>query len=241
VKATQVACLLIRDHYKLLKSRLNVSSWVLTAAAYNFGPGNVLKNVQRQGTDYFSMSLNQETADYVYRLIAVKELFEHPEIYMKGFNKNIFNTEATKPASNDTSFDKADKSINTLEKGEAKTGMDADFNNMEVKVSANGAPLAPDVIVNHLPARLVRAKKKFHDGSAIYLTLGFDLRLSSGTVKKGGIIKGNAWIIDGRVLIDLGYGTEVEVLDKTMTKGITEQQAITEGEVVVLRTYRDRF
>src|SRR5690606_27922622 len=55
--ATIAACKLIREHFFTLKNRLNVSSWVLTAAAYNFGPTNIIKTVQKQGKDYFNMTL----------------------------------------------------------------------------------------------------------------------------------------------------------------------------------------
>ena len=48
------------------------------------------KAISKQGKDYFSMKLNAETASYVYKLIAVKELFEYPELYMKDFGYNVF-------------------------------------------------------------------------------------------------------------------------------------------------------
>ncbi len=43
------------------------------------------KTVEKQGSDYFSMNLNAETAVYVYKIVAIKELFEFPEFYMKDF------------------------------------------------------------------------------------------------------------------------------------------------------------
>jgi hypothetical protein len=46
--------------------------------------------LKKQGNDYFSMNLNAETAMYVYKIIAVKELFEYPELYMKDLGYNVF-------------------------------------------------------------------------------------------------------------------------------------------------------
>ncbi len=42
------------------------------------------------------MNLNPETAVYVYKIIAIKELFEYPELYMKNFQYNIFSSNPVK-------------------------------------------------------------------------------------------------------------------------------------------------
>jgi hypothetical protein len=77
-KSTYVACRQLADYYNGIASQFKIYSWVLTAAAYNFGIGNMSKAIRRQGTDYFQMELNNETANYVYKIIAVKELWEYP-------------------------------------------------------------------------------------------------------------------------------------------------------------------
>ncbi|WP_132224038.1 lytic transglycosylase domain-containing protein [Albibacterium bauzanense] len=57
-------------------------NWTLTAAAYNMGEGGLLKSMRNQGKDdYYLLSLNAETAAYVYRLISMKEIIENPDIY----------------------------------------------------------------------------------------------------------------------------------------------------------------
>jgi membrane-bound lytic murein transglycosylase D len=57
-------------------------SWTLAAAAYNGGEGRMWRQIKSQKQDdYFKMKLNKETAKYVYSLISMKEVIEHPEQY----------------------------------------------------------------------------------------------------------------------------------------------------------------
>ena len=52
------------------------------AAAYNIGE-NKLKRIIRQQdhANYFRLKLNPETASYVYKLVAMKEIIENPTRY----------------------------------------------------------------------------------------------------------------------------------------------------------------
>ncbi len=232
-KSTIAACKLIRSHFFILKNNLKVSSWVLTAAAYNFGPGNIIKNVQKQGTDYFNMKLNAETAEYVYRLIAVKELFEHPEFYMNGFGTNIF-------ASANMPKDDAPADINKLERGPAAGASGAaeeDFAALDVKVAKEGEK-APERKARtfYVAAQLETDGKPFRDGSLLTFVLQSDLKLSGTFRRKGSKVKGQGWLIDGRVMVDLGFGTEVEVQDKMQQKGLSPDEAANDEEYVVLKT-----
>lgn len=62
-------------------------SWTLVAAAYNIGEGNLRRSMNRQAeNNYFRLALNKETASYVYKLISVKEIIEHPAKY--GFRRS---------------------------------------------------------------------------------------------------------------------------------------------------------
>jgi membrane-bound lytic murein transglycosylase D len=229
-KSTIAACKLIRSHFFILKNNLKVSSWVLTAAAYNFGPGNIIKNVRSQGTDYFNMKLNAETAEYVYRLIAVKELFEHPELYMNGFGANIFSN-ANMPKDGE----KTD--INNLEKGPATGGaQEEDFAALDVKLNKEGEKAKPKTRSYVVPAKIVSSSKNFKDGSLLTFELVGDLRLSDQFRKKGSTIKGQGWLIDGRVFVDMGFGHEVEVQDKMAQKGLTPEDAVKDDEYVMLKT-----
>ncbi len=231
-KSTIAACKLLRSQFYILKNKLGVSSWVLTAAAYNFGPGNIIKTVQSQGSDYFNMKLNDETAEYVYRLIAVKELFEHPELYMNGFGANIFSGGGDKDAATD---------INKLERGPAVGASDdeSDFVSLDVQLTHDGKPAKRDTKSYLVPAKIVSDGKPFRDGNLLSFELLSDLRLDSQFMSKGSIIRGQGWLIDGRVYVDMGYGHEVEVQDKTEKKGLTPEDAVTDDEYVILKTEVD--
>ncbi|TKB99247.1 lytic transglycosylase domain-containing protein [Pedobacter cryophilus] len=72
--STVAAAKYIRDLYK------QFNSWTLVAAAYNGGEGRIRRVINKQNQDnYFKMDLNKETGKYVYSLISMKEIIEHPE------------------------------------------------------------------------------------------------------------------------------------------------------------------
>ena len=75
-KATQAACEYLKSSYK------RYNDWALVAASYNYGRGNVNKQLARQKVDsYYDLYLNKETARYVYRILAIKLIFNNPEEY----------------------------------------------------------------------------------------------------------------------------------------------------------------
>ncbi|MDD3280617.1 MAG: lytic transglycosylase domain-containing protein [Bacteroidales bacterium] len=75
-KATKAACDYLKNSYKLH------GSWTAAAAAYNMGDGGYKRTVTAQKTTaYWDLHLNAETARYVYRILAVKLIFENPERY----------------------------------------------------------------------------------------------------------------------------------------------------------------
>ncbi|MFA6051946.1 MAG: LysM peptidoglycan-binding domain-containing protein [Methylobacter sp.] len=60
--------------------------WLLALASYNYGKGNVQKSIERNEdlhlpTDYWSLSLPEETANYVPRLLAIARIFANAEKY----------------------------------------------------------------------------------------------------------------------------------------------------------------
>lgn len=80
-EATRAACAYLKQAYN------KFGTWSLAAASYNMGMGGVERELREQGVDsYWDLHLNAETARYVYRLLAVKELFENPLRY--GFDMN---------------------------------------------------------------------------------------------------------------------------------------------------------
>lgn len=74
--STAAAAKYIKQLYK------QFNSWTLVAAAYNGGEGRLRRVINSQNQDnYFKMDLNYETGKYVYSLISMKEIIEHPEEY----------------------------------------------------------------------------------------------------------------------------------------------------------------
>lgn len=206
-KSTIAACNILKGYYKTLQRLNNVASWVLTAAAYNFGIGSISRAIKKQGADYFSMDLNAETATYVYKIIAIKELFEYPELYMKSFGYNVFSG-------------KTGKNVPKPQPDNKSTGGDESvFKSLELKVPTK--PLAEEKKSVYITAHIVGKYKNFHDGDIVSLVLNEDLYVEGGYAKKNQVIKGAGWIIDDRVYIDLAHGHDLTLYDAARTKGIT--------------------
>ena len=76
-KATRAAC----KYMKKEKERLG--SWTLAAAAYNGGPGRIAEEMATQrAKNFYELNLAaDETMRYPFRIVAIKEVMEHPEIY----------------------------------------------------------------------------------------------------------------------------------------------------------------
>ncbi len=87
-KATEVAC------KYLLKSKENLGSWTLAAAAYNAGNagiGNRLKDQDEKS--YYDLLLGEETGRYMFRIVALKEIINNPKKYGFNFNESDLYTE----------------------------------------------------------------------------------------------------------------------------------------------------
>jgi membrane-bound lytic murein transglycosylase D len=193
-KSTEAACKLLKGYY----AKLGI--WALTLAGYNFGIGNISKAMKKQGSNYFSMQLNAETAVYVYKIIAVKELFEYPELYMKDFGYNVFNANA-KPASMKGKGDDTDE----------------DFKSISIKVMEDGPE--PEMKYEYYAAH-IEDSKKFEDGDLVKIVFDEDIYTSSGPSRKGYAFKTTGWVIDDRVYIDLNMGHELVLTDLNSVKGI---------------------
>ncbi len=75
-KATEVASKYIQESYDKYKN------WTLTAASYNVGRRGIDRQIERQKeTNYYNLLLNDETARYIYRILAFKLVFENPSLY----------------------------------------------------------------------------------------------------------------------------------------------------------------
>lgn len=72
-KATQAACDYFRDGYNKYKS------WTLVAASYNRGIEGIQKALDNQKVaNYYDLYLNDETSRYVFRIMALREVYNHP-------------------------------------------------------------------------------------------------------------------------------------------------------------------
>lgn len=77
--ATEVAC----DY--LLKAKNKLGTWTLAAASYNAGMAGVSNRLKDQNVnDYYDLLLGEETGRYMFRIVALKEILNHPDKY--GFN-----------------------------------------------------------------------------------------------------------------------------------------------------------
>ena len=75
-KATYAACQYFKEAYAQLKD------WNLVAASYNMGIEGVKKQIRAQNiNNYFDLYLNVETARYLFRIIAIKDICENPQKY----------------------------------------------------------------------------------------------------------------------------------------------------------------
>lgn len=82
-KATRAAC-------KYLKGqREQLGSWVLSAAAYNAGPGRISQDKATQrAANFFEMNLAaDETMRYPFRIMAIKEVMSNPDLYEYNIDK----------------------------------------------------------------------------------------------------------------------------------------------------------
>ena len=75
-KSTEAACKYFKDAYKMF------NNWTLVAASYNCGMGGIKGQLDRQKvSNYYDLLLNEETARYVYRILAMKEIISRPKVY----------------------------------------------------------------------------------------------------------------------------------------------------------------
>lgn len=80
-KSTHVACQYI------LKAKEKFGNWTLAAAAYNAGITGISKRLEDQNVSgYYDLLLGEETGRYLFRIVALKEIFSTPKKY--GFNFN---------------------------------------------------------------------------------------------------------------------------------------------------------
>ncbi|HKK59091.1 MAG TPA: lytic transglycosylase domain-containing protein [Salinivirga sp.] len=82
-KATRAAAKYLKWNYK------KFGTWTMSAAAYNYGRTNTLRQIKRQHcSNYYDLLLPEETERYVFRLIALKLILSNPAEYGFTLNNN---------------------------------------------------------------------------------------------------------------------------------------------------------
>ena len=77
-RATEAACIYLKTAYA------RYGNWITVAASYNAGMGRISTEMSRQKTDSaLDLWVVEETSRYVYRIFAIKQIFENP--YKYGF------------------------------------------------------------------------------------------------------------------------------------------------------------
>lgn len=75
-KATRAACRYLKDAYA------KYNDWVAVAASYNAGQARIASQLTKQDVDdSLDLQLVEETARYVYRILAAKTMFAHPAAF----------------------------------------------------------------------------------------------------------------------------------------------------------------
>ncbi|MBC8488596.1 MAG: lytic transglycosylase domain-containing protein [Bacteroidetes bacterium] len=75
-KSTKAACKCLLDFYDEFKN------WTLVAAAYNTGKRRIRESLEKQKVNnYYDLYLNEETSQYVFRILAIKTIIESPTRY----------------------------------------------------------------------------------------------------------------------------------------------------------------
>ncbi|MBR9997643.1 MAG: lytic transglycosylase domain-containing protein [Cyclobacteriaceae bacterium] len=76
IRSTEAACKYI------LKAKEKFGTWTNAAASYNVGMRGLARSMESQKTvSYYDLLLNEETSRYIFRIIALKQIFEDPGSY----------------------------------------------------------------------------------------------------------------------------------------------------------------
>jgi hypothetical protein len=237
-KSTDVACKELRRNYRTIQLLCHINSWVLTAAAYNHGSGSMVRNVRNQGNNYFKMELNAETAAYVYKIIAIKELFEYPELYMNNFGYNLFSTAKIPDKliqdNNNTgtgSFSKMNVYLQNKDDVHP-----ADLANTNTNIQKALLKNQATQKYKYITARVTEKYKKLKDGDIVTFEVDDDLAIgTSRWIRKGSPLRGTAWIIGDRVQVDLDKGHAVILYDINSIKGIQVDELRKKKPTVLLK------
>jgi hypothetical protein len=76
IKSTETACKYFKEAYK------QFNNWTLVAASYNLGISGIQTQLDKQNVNnYYDLHLTEETSQYIFRILAMKEIISRPEVY----------------------------------------------------------------------------------------------------------------------------------------------------------------
>jgi membrane-bound lytic murein transglycosylase D len=92
IKSTEVACEYLKRAYR------KFGNWTNVAASYNMGMYGLQRRLDQQKVDsYYDLLLNSETARYVFRILAIKEIVENDSHYGYNFpDSHLYQAEQVK-------------------------------------------------------------------------------------------------------------------------------------------------
>lgn len=75
-KSTEAACKYLKQAYSIF------GNWTMAAASYNMGMNGAQRQLEKQKVNnYYDLLLGDETSRYLFRILAVKCIMEHPQDY----------------------------------------------------------------------------------------------------------------------------------------------------------------
>ncbi len=75
-KSTEAACKYLHEAYSVF------GNWTTSAASYNMGINGAQRQLEKQKVStYYDLLLGEETSRYIFRILAVKCIMEHPQDY----------------------------------------------------------------------------------------------------------------------------------------------------------------
>ncbi|WP_198174829.1 lytic transglycosylase domain-containing protein [Spirosoma arboris] len=192
LKSTEAACKYLTFLYRKL------GSWTLVAAAYNGGVGMVQRKITKSGhRDYYAMTMNPETGYYLYRILAMKELFTNPSYglgsvgTMLAYSGNLYEQEREQARRmgwlQDDEPEPAGIPIESLHDSGKPTQNEAMVMDSLLTELLKNKPTSVPVFVGDVTTRLVRAGLP-KVGQSWTFALTEDIQIGDDALKTGDIL-----------------------------------------------------
>lgn len=199
VKSTEAACRYLNLLYR------NLRSWTLVAAAYNGGVGMIQRRMIREGhRDYYRLALNEETSYYLYRILAIKELFTNPGRYVgltaspMAFLDNPYEREREQARRMGWLNDQDEEPVGVaIEEASGNTPSEGQLMDSLLVDLLKKRPVDPHLFTGDLAARLVKSGD-LRVGCSWAFTLEKDVRIVEDDLKAGDALYATVEDVDKR-------------------------------------------